>query len=121
MALRNDEREDSVAHRPEIGESVEPNKEKKEPRVQGPPASSIHTRTNAIVWRKQRGRNMDQWSLRIGSKVSGENRPKSERTALIVEKKIAYLVPQIDDCAKHIFREDHQQADHLANLGTEGE
>ena len=35
-------------------------------------------------------------------------------------EKVAFLVTQIDDYVKHIFRKHNQEADHLANLGAEG-
>ena len=34
-------------------------------------------------------------------------------------RKVAYPVALVDDYVKHIFREHHQEADHLANLGAE--
>ena len=37
------------------------------------------------------------------------------------KRKIAYPVGEFDDYMKHIFREHNQEADHLANLGTEGQ
>ena len=40
---------------------------------------------------------------------------------LVEEKKVAFPESQIDDYVKHIFREHNQEADHLANLGAEGQ
>ena len=36
-------------------------------------------------------------------------------------RRVAYLVRRIDDYVKHIFQEHSQEADHLANIGTEGQ
>ena len=36
-----------------------------------------------------------------------------------MEGEKAYLARMIDDCVKHISKEHNQEADHLANLGTE--
>ena len=38
-----------------------------------------------------------------------------------MEGKIAFLISQIDDCVKHIFREHNQEADHWTNLGADGQ
>ena len=45
----------------------------------------------------------------------------SEDPAFVVEGKKAYPVRMIDDCVKHTCREHHQDANHLANLGTDGQ
>ena len=37
------------------------------------------------------------------------------------EKEVAYLITQIDDHVKHHFREHNREADHLANLGADGQ
>ena len=37
------------------------------------------------------------------------------------EKKVAFLITEIDDKVKHIFRERSQGADHEANLGEDGQ
>ena len=37
------------------------------------------------------------------------------------KRKIAFLVSQIDDYVKHIFREHDKEADHRANLGAGGQ
>ena len=37
------------------------------------------------------------------------------------KKKIAYTEAQMGDFVKHIFREHNQEADHLANLGADGQ
>ena len=61
---------------------------------------SLRRSYGATVWRYLKR------SLRIGSKVSGENWSNLENTVLMVEKKSAYRVAQTDDYVKHIFR-DH--------------
>ena len=42
-----------------------------------------------------------------------------ENVALLVEEE-RRVVRENDHCVKHIFREHHQEADHLAKLGAEG-
>ena len=64
---------------------------------------------------------MDQWSLRTGSTVSGENWSNSENVALRAEQKNGVSNGQIDDYVMRIFREHNKEADHLANLGTDGQ
>ena len=36
-------------------------------------------------------------------------------------RKVAYPVRQVDDYVRHVLREHNQEADHLANLGAEGQ
>ena len=63
--------------------------------------------TAALRW--QCGRKMDQWSL-----------TRWERCIHGDRGKIAYPVEQFDEYVKHIITERNQEADGLANLGTEG-
>ena len=58
---------------------------------------------------------MDQWPLCHGSKIQMENGTYSENVAFVVEEK---------DCiSRHTHRRlfEAQEADHLANLGAEGQ
>ena len=112
----------SVAHILQIGESIKPNKERKEPRTLDPSHLNCpsHRRYHGTYVRRQQcGRKMDQWALRDG-KHTRKHGACSEDAAFMMEEK-TYPVRMINDCVKHMFREHNQDADHLTNLGTEGE
>ena len=59
---------------------------------------------------------------RDGTRASGKNIGRIQKTLYSWwKRKIAYPVVQIDDNVKHIFREHNQEAEHLENLGAEGQ
>ena len=64
---------------------------------------------------------MEQWSLRTGSTVSGENWSKSENVALKAEQKNCVSSGPDELLREAHFREHNLEADHLANLGTDGQ
>ena len=64
---------------------------------------------------------MDQRSTRCGKEIQ-RRVGRSQKTLNSWWKgKIAHLISRIDDYVKHNFREHNQEADHLANLGAEGQ
>ena len=101
----------SVAHRPHIGEGIKPNKEG---------SNDIGRQRNCVVtvrWAKK-----DRWALRDGTTIQKHNLDAIQKTLHSWwTRKVAHLVGMFADYAKHIFREHNQEADHLANLETEGQ
>ena len=67
------------------------------------------------MWQTNGSMVITRWDKRFRQKVDGWSKH------CVRGRKFWYPVAQIDDYVKHIFREHNQEADHLANLGTEGQ
>ena len=57
----------------------------------------------------------------LWDRSSEEELAKYKRPYTHGGKKIAKPISKIDDFAKHVNREDHQEADHWANIGAQGQ
>ena len=97
------------------------NKERKEPRI-----LSISNRIEGTTAPMCRDCNVAEkwikWHHAMGQELREKKIGRIQKTLYSWWKRtIAYPVAQIDDNVKHLFREHNQEAEHLENLGAEGQ
>ena len=64
---------------------------------------------------------MDQWHYSLEQKYRERMGQIQKTWHSWWKNKIAHTISKVDDYVKHIFREHNLEADHLTNLGAEGE
>ena len=75
-----------------------------------------------IQWRQRVGGKVEQWPTRHVKEIQREEWAKFSRCYTHGGKGNSHIsVSKIDDCVSHIITEHNREADHLANLGAEGQ